>query len=62
MKNKKYVLFNPGPIHHFFFIPISLLWEILKKNEVILVIDKSYRENHYFSKIKELPGIKAING
>lgn len=60
MKSKKYVLFNPGPVHHFFFIPISLLWKILKKNEVILVIDKNYRENPYFLKIKELPGIKEV--
>ncbi|MDA9353027.1 hypothetical protein N9R37_00515 [Gammaproteobacteria bacterium] len=60
MKYKKYVLFNPGPLHHFFFIPLSLLWKILKKNEVILVIDKSYKESPYFLKIKELPGIKKI--
>jgi hypothetical protein len=60
MKYKKYVLFNPGPVHHFFFIPISLLWKILKKNEVILIIDKSYKESPYFLKIKELPGIKKI--
>ena len=60
MSNKKYVLFNPGPVHHFFFIPVALLWKILKKNEVILVIDKTYKKNPYFSKIKGLLGIKKI--
>jgi len=59
-KNKKYVLFHPGPVHHFFFIPIGLLWTILKKNEVILLIDETYKENPYFLKIKKLPGIKEV--
>ena len=60
MKNKKYVLFNPGPVHHFFFLPISLLWKILERSEVILVLDETYRENPYFLKIKKLPRIKEI--
>lgn len=60
MNKKKYILFNPGPVHHFFFIPIMLIWNLLKKNEIILILDRSYKDNEYFSKIKNLPKVKEI--
>ncbi|MAR41731.1 MAG: hypothetical protein CMA43_00885 [Euryarchaeota archaeon] len=60
MSQKKYILFNPGPVHHFFFIPITLIWNLLKNNELILILDESYKDNLLFSKIEELPGIKDI--
>ena len=60
MNKKKYILFHPGPIHHFFFIPIMLIWNLIKKNEIILILDSSYKDNKYFSKIKSLPKIKDI--
>lgn len=59
-EDKKYVLFYPGPLHHFFFIPISILWSLLKANQVILILDRSYEEDSLFKKIKELPGVKEI--
>lgn len=60
MNQKEYILFNPGPVHHFFFVPIALIWNLLKTNEIVLILDESYKDNLFFLKIKNLPQIKDI--
>jgi hypothetical protein len=45
MNQKDYILFNPGPVHHFFFAPTALIWNLLKINEIVLILDEKYKND-----------------